>query len=85
MAREIEDLDAWYLDSYTSRHICNDKYFSLDLRLKSYEFLTAGGEIIRSEEVGSVYLPTNTIVTIIPKNITYMLICNSNLILLGQL
>ncbi len=85
MTRETEDSeDSWYLDSCASRHICNDKRFFSDLRPKSYEFMTAGGDIIRSEEVGNVRLPTCSGLLIL-NNVAYTPRCNSNLISLGQL
>lgn len=85
MAREIKDLDTWYIDSYVLRHICNDKGFFSELRPKSYQLVTARREIIKLEEIDSVHFLTNTKATITLKNVTYMPTCNSNLILLTQL
>ena len=47
----------WYLDSCASRHICNSQEKFADLCPKTYEFVTTGGDIIRSEQVGTVILP----------------------------
>lgn len=74
-----------YLDSYVLRHICNNKLFFLDLRLKSYEFVTAKGKIIRSNEIDIIYLSNRNGVIITFINVAYTPKCNSNFILLGQL
>ena len=85
MASKIKDLGAYYLDSYASRYMCNDKRFILGLRPKSYEFIISKEEIIRLEEVGLVHPPTNSKATITLKNVIYTLRCNSKLISPGQL
>lgn len=77
--------DTWYLDSCASRHICNNRELFSDLRPKNYEFVTAGGEIIRSQEVGTVHLPLQSGTTMTLLNVAYTSKCDSNLILLGQL
>ena len=81
-----ETTDRWYLDSCASRHICNNRELFSDIRSKNYEFVTAGGDIIRSKEVGTVHLPLQsgkTTMTLL--NVAYAPKCDSNLISLGQL
>lgn len=75
----------WYLASYALRHICNNRDLFWDIYIKNYEFITAGGEIIWSQEVGKVHflLQINTTMTLL--NVTYTLKCDSNLISLDQL
>lgn len=69
MTRETNDKanDTWYLDSYASRHICNNKDLFSDIHTKNYEFITVKGEIIWSQEVGMVHflLETVTIMTLL--------------------
>lgn len=83
--KTTKDLDTWYLNSYVSKHICNNKHFFSDLHLKSYKFITVGREIIRSKKTGIVYLSMCNGVTITFNNFTYTLRWDSNLILLIQL
>ena len=78
--------DTWYLDSCASRHICNNRVLFSDIRSKNYKFITAGGEIIHSQEVGTVHLTLQsgkTTMTLL--NVAYAPKCDSNLISLGQL
>ena len=42
----LELIDAWYLDSCASRHICKNRDLFSDLRPKNFEFITAGRELI---------------------------------------
>lgn len=87
MTKKIsQNLDnAWYLDFCASRHICNNKHFFSDFRPTSYEFVTAGEEIIRSEKVGSVHLFTHSRTIITRNNVAYTPRCDSNIISLCQL
>lgn len=78
--------DTWYLDSYISRHIYNNKELFSDIWSKNYKFIMAEGKIIYSQEIGTVYLlleSEKTIMTLL--NDVYALKYNSNLILLRQL
>lgn len=75
----------WYLDSCASRHICNSQEKFTDLHPKTYEFVTADGEIIRSEQVGTVILPLENGSQLTLSNVAYAPECDSNLISLGQL
>ena len=77
--------DIWYLDSCASRHICNSQKKFADLHPKTYEFVTAGGDIIRSEQVGTVILPLENGSQLTLSNVAYAPECDSNLISLGQL
>ena len=74
-----------YLDSCASSHICNSQKKFADLRLKTYEFVTAGRDIIRSEQVETVILPLKKCSQLTLCNVAYALKCNSNLISLDQL
>lgn len=74
--------DTWYLDSCASKHICKNRELFSDLRPKNYEFITAGGEVIRSREVGTVYFSLQSgKMTLL--NVAYTPKCDSNLISLG--
>lgn len=46
-----KELSTWYFNFSASRHIYNSKEKFLNIQLKTYEFLTARGDIIRSEQV----------------------------------
>lgn len=86
MAKEsTKHLDIWYFDSYASRHIYNNKCFFSNFCLKSYKFIIAKREIIKSKKTGTIYLSIYNRSIIIFNNIVYILKCNSNLILLGPL
>lgn len=67
-----KSLEACYLDSCASRHIYNNKLFFSDLHLKSYKFVIAGGEIIRSDEMGTIHFHNRNRVTITLNNVTYI-------------
>lgn len=75
-----KDLDIRYFNFCASRYICNNKQFFLNFWLKSYKFEIVGGEITRSKEVGSIYLPIYSRVIITLNNIIYALRCHFNLI-----
>ena len=75
----------WYFDSCASRHICNSQEKFADLCPKTYEFVTAGGDIIRSKQVGTVIPPLENGLQLTLCNVAYALECDSNLISLGQL
>ena len=55
-----------------------------DLRPKNFEFITAGGKVIRSREVETVYLSFQSGKMIL-LNVVYILKFDSNLISLGHL
>lgn len=40
--------DTLYLDSYTLRHICNNKNLFLKMQIKNYKFIITRGKIIWS-------------------------------------
>ena len=77
--------EEWYLDSCASRHIFNNCERFADLRSKSYKFVTAGGTIIRSSQVGTITLPLKNGLHLILSNVAFTPECDSNLIFLGQL
>ncbi len=74
----------WYLDSCASRHLCNDKTLFKDLRPMSINFVTAAGQVIRTEQVGTVSIPLKT-GRIDLQNVALASECDSNLISLSQL
>ena len=49
--------EIWYLDLCASRNIYNNKKRFADLQSKNNEFVTTGGDFIRSEEVETIRLP----------------------------
>lgn len=75
----------YYLDSSALRHICNSHERFIDLRLKTYEFVIASGDIIRSNQVGIVMLPLKNDAQLTLSNVTYNPKCDFNLIFLDQL
>ena len=88
MTRQSSDeaSDTWYIDCCALKHICNNRELFSDIRSKNYEFITAGGEIIHSQEVSTVHLllqSGKTTMTLL--NVAYAPKCDSNLISLGQL
>ncbi len=84
MTRKADEEGEWYLDSCTSRHICNNHEIFADLRPKSYKFVTAGSNIIRSKQVGTVILPLEN-GTLTLTNVASAPEYDSNLISPGQL
>ena len=48
MTCKTDEEGEWYLDSCASRHICNNHEEFVDFRPKTYEFIMADGNIIRS-------------------------------------
>ncbi len=89
MAKEqLQKLGAggtWFLDSCASRHLCNDRKLFSDLRAKSIDFMTAAGQVIRTEEIGTVSIPLANGNKIDLQNVALAPGCDSNLISLGQL
>lgn len=87
MTRDTNDKanDTWYLDSYASRHICNNNNLFSDIHTKNYKFITAGGEIIWCQEVGMVHFLLETGTTMTLLNVAYTPKRDSNLISLDQL
>ena len=75
----------WFLDSCASRDPCNDRRLFSNTRAKSIDFMTAAGQLIRSEEIGTVSIPLNGVTSIELHNVSLAPDCDSNLISLGQL
>ncbi len=44
--QEVGANSTWLLDSYASRHLCNDRRLFNNLRTKSINFVTAAGQVI---------------------------------------
>ena len=85
MTREADEEREWYLDSCASRHICNNHEKFVDLRPKTYEFITAGGNIIRSSQIGTITLLLENSSKLTLTNVVYTPEYDSKLISLGQL
>lgn len=75
----------WFLDSCASRHLCNDQTLFSDLKAKSIDFVTAAGQVIRTEEIGTVVIPLVDGNNIELHNVAFAPRCDLNLISLGQL
>lgn len=76
----------WYLDSYALRYICNSHERFTDLRPKTYKFVTASRDIIRSNQVETIILfPFENSMELTFSNIAYAPKCNSRLIFVDQL
>ena len=76
---------SWFLDSCASRHLCNDRRLFTNTRAKSIDFITAAGQVIRTEEIGPVSIPLVDGTTIELHNVALAPECDSNLISLSQL
>ena len=76
---------SWFLDSCTSRHLYNDRRLFTNIRAKSIDFITAAGQIIQTEEIGTVSIPLVDGITTELQNVALAPECDSNLISLGQL
>ena len=76
---------SWFLDSCASRYLCNNRRLFTNTRAKSIDFITAVGQVIRTEEIGTVSIPLADGITIELQNVAWVPGCNSNLISLGQL
>ena len=87
MTRKIDEdqSEVWYLDSCASRHICNSKEKFAELWPKTYKFVTAGGIIIKSNQVRTIILFLINEIQLTLSNIIFAPECDSNLISLGQL
>lgn len=77
--------NTWFLDSYLSHHLCNNRTLFSDLKAKSIDFVTAAGQVIRTEEIGTVAIPLADGNNMEPHNVALAPGCDSNLISLGQL
>lgn len=65
--------------------MCNDRQSFSNTRAKSIDFVTAAGQVIRTEEIGTVSIPLADGTKIELHNIALAPRCDSNLISLGQL
>lgn len=76
----------WYLDSCASRYLTNNRdLFITELRPKSLDFTTAGGQVLRAKGIENVAIPLVDGTSIKLRNVTYAPDCDANLISLGQL
>lgn len=83
MTYKADEKRVWYLDSFSSRHICNNHEIFVDLCPKRYEFVIACGNIIRLMEVGTVIIfLENSSPTL--ANVIYVSECDAKLIFLSQ-
>lgn len=65
--------------------MCNDRSLFKSTRAKSIDFVTAAGQILRTNQIGTVAIPLATGTTIELHNVAFAPQCDSNLISLGQL
>lgn len=79
-----KQFEIWYLDLSMSRYICNNQEKFVDLWAKTYKFVTARRDIIRSEQVETIILPLENSSQLILTNIAYTPDYNSNLIFFSQ-
>lgn len=75
----------WFLDSYTSQHLCNDWGLFTNTRTKNIDFVTAAGQVIWTEEIGTVCILWAGATTIKFQKMVLVLWYNSTLILLDQI
>ena len=76
----------WYLDSYASQHLTNNKdLFTIKLQFKSLDFTTAGGQVLRTKRIEKVAIPLVDGISIELHDVAYTPDCNANLIFLSQL
>lgn len=75
----------WFLDSCAPRHLCNNRSLFRSTQARSIDFVTAAGQIIRTNEIGTVAIPLSGGKTIELHNVAFAPECDSNLISLGQL
>lgn len=73
------------MDSCALLYLCNDRHLFTDTWVKSIDFITAAGQAIRTEEIGTVSILLADGTTIELQNIALAPRCDSNLISLGQL
>ena len=87
MTREVDDdqSEEWYLDLCILRYIYNNRERFVDLRPKSYKFVTARRNIIRSSQVETITLSPENGLQFTLSNVNFTPECDSNLISLGQL
>ena len=85
MTRKADEKEEWYLDFCASRHIYNNHEKFVDLRPKTYEFITAGGNIIKFSQIRTITLLLNNGSNLTLTNVIYTPECDSNFISLGQL
>lgn len=83
--QKLEAESTWFLDSCASRHFCNDPSLFINKRAKSIDRVTAAGQIIRTEEIGTVSISLADGSKIELQNVVLAPGCDSNLISLGQL
>lgn len=76
----------WYLDSYTSYHLTNNKDLFVDeLRPKCLDFTIANGQTLRTKNVVTITILLVNRSSIKLEGVVYAPEYDSNLILLGQL
>lgn len=83
--RQLQKVNSssWYLDSCASRHLCNDCRLFNNTHAKSIDFIIAVGQVIWSEEVGTVFIVLSDSTTVELHNLALTSNCDLNLISLG--
>ena len=87
MTWEVDEnqLEVWYLNSCTSKHICNSCKRFPNIHLKSYKFVIAEKTIIRSTQIGIITLSLENNSQLTLFNVILSSEYDSNFIFLGQL
>lgn len=88
MAKEKFNLQAskgiWYLDSYASHHLTNNKDLFIDEFCPKYlDFTNAGKQTLHVESIGTIAIPLANGLTVKLEKVTYIPKYDSNLISLG--
>lgn len=58
--QKVDKATNWFLDSCASRHLCNDRKLFTSTRAKSIDFVTAAGQVIWTEKIGTVSIPLSS-------------------------
>ena len=65
------DTNIWFLNLYASRHLCNNCKLFRSTHAKNIDFLTAAGQVIRTNKIGTVAIPLLNGKTIELHNVAY--------------
>lgn len=85
LQRTSQSSFSWFLNSYVSRHLCNNWCLFINTKTKSIDFIIIASQIIQTEEIGTVSILVADGITIELQNVALTLGYNLNLISLSQL
>lgn len=77
--------DIWFLELYVFRHLSSNWKLFSNLRVKSIDFMTVAGQVIRTEKIGTVSIPLAKNNEITLQYVALAPGSDSNLISFGQL